>query len=69
MADARENLSEKTIKDGFAPAYLQCLYIREFIEQMESSRALLQNGLELNPKLYDEGLGGSVNPRSIETEY
>ena len=60
MADARENLSEKTIKDGFAPAYLQCLYIREFIEQMESSRALLQNGLELNQKLYDEGLGEAL---------
>ncbi len=60
MADAREKLSEKTIKDGFAPAYLQCLYIREFIEQMESSRALLQNGLELNQKLYDEGLGEAL---------
>ncbi|MGB1119503.1 MAG: TolC family protein [Chitinophagales bacterium] len=60
MADARENLSEKTIKDGFAPAYLRCLYIREFIEQMEASRALLQNGLELNQKLYDEGLGEAL---------
>lgn len=60
MADAREKLSEKTIKDGFAPAYLQCLYIREFIEQMEASRALLQNGLELNQKLYDEGLGEAL---------
>ena len=60
MADAREKLSVKTIKDGFAPAYLQCLYIREFIEQMEASRALLQNGLELNQKLHDEGLGEAL---------
>jgi len=60
MADAREKLSEKTIKDGFPPAYLQCLYIREFIQQLEASRALLQEGLDLNQKLYDEGLGESL---------
>ena len=60
MADARENLSEKNIKDEFPPVYLQCLYIREFIEQLEASKALLQDGLDLNQKLYDEGLGEAL---------
>ena len=60
MADAREKLSKKNIKDVFPPAYLQCLYIREFIQQLEASRILLQEGLDLNQKLYNEGLGESL---------
>ena len=60
MAEAREKLSEKNIKDVFPPAYLQCLYIRDFIQQLESSRTLLQEGLDLNQKLNNEGLGESL---------
>ena len=60
MADASEKLSEKTIKDGFPPAYLQCLYIREFIRTNGGESSITSKGLELNQKLYDEGLGESL---------
>lgn len=66
MAEARKALSKKNVKDAFPPAYLQCLYIQAFIEQLDSSRTVLEALLALNQKLYDEGLGEALTVDRLE---
>ena len=66
MAEARKALSKKNVKDAFPPAYLQCLYIKAFIEQLDSSRTVLEALLALNQKLYDEGLGEALTVDRLE---
>ena len=45
---------------------LQCLYIQAFIEQLDSSRTVLEALLALNQKLYDEGLGEALTVDRLE---